>query len=114
MKKTQVILSVVALCGAFASTALAGSITSSTTIGGGTYAPSTKVGVILVSAPASYGATSAHLNGTLQYATVGGAVAAGSDPTKIVSKAYTTAPGTNTAGIPDTPTATALPSGTWN
>lgn len=112
MKKTNVILSAVALCGAFASTALAGSITSSTTIGGGTYAPSTKVGVLLVSLPASYGATSCHLNGTIEYGTVGGTGVTG-DPTKIMSKPYTSAT-TSGIGIPEAPTALALPAGTWN
>lgn len=113
MKKTNVILSAVALCGAFASTSFAGTITGSTTIGGGTYSPSAKVGINLVSAAAAYGATSAHLNGTYEYGTVGGTVAAGNDPTKILSKAFTT-PATNTVGVPEAPTAGALPSGTWN
>lgn len=112
MKKTNVILSAVALCGAFASTALAGSIISSTTIGGGTYAPSTKVGVSLVSLRTSYGATSMHLNGTIQYGTVGGTGVTG-DPTKIMSKPYTSAT-TSTVGIPETPTALALTGTGWN
>lgn len=113
MKKTNVILSAVALCGAFAATSFAADITGSTTIGGGTYSPSSKVGIKLVSAATSYGASACHVNGTLEYAT-GGGTAFGGDPTKIVSKAIPTQAATATVCAPSTPTATALPSGTWN
>jgi len=110
MKKVAVILSAAALCGLFASSSFAASITGSTTIGNGTYAPSAKVGISLVSASTSYGATSCHLSGTLEYGTGGGAGFTG-DPTKILSKAIPTQ--TGTVGTPDDPTATALPGTGW-
>ena len=118
MKKTRLILTAAALCGSFSSAAFASPtvISSSTTIGGGTFAPSTKVGLSAYSASTSYTVTSAHLSGTFQYGSGGGSAYTG-DPTKIM---YATIPSqaTNaTVGAPiPTTSATALPSpasGSW-
>ena len=102
MKKTNAILTAVALSGVFASASFAGTIISSTTIGGGVYTPSTKVGINVKSALTSYAATSAHLNGSFQYGTGGGSAYAG-DASKILQKAYTATSG-DTVGIPEVPT----------
>ncbi len=109
MKKQLILSFALILCSAAVSFAAA--ITGSTTIGSGTYSPSNKVGINIVSTATSYGATSAHLSGTFQYGTGGGTAFTG-DPTKILKKAYTAASDA-TVGAPDTPSATALPTGTW-
>lgn len=110
MKKINVILAAAAISCAFASTAFAVSITSSTTIGGGTYSPSAKVGINVISAPTSYAATSAHLNGSVQYGT-GGGTGYVNDPSKILSKAIPSQAGL-TVGTPSAPTdATTIGSG---
>lgn len=89
--------------------AFAGDITGSTTIGSGTFTPSAKVGIKLISAPGSYAATSAHVNGTFEYGTVGGTGVTG-DPSKILKKTIPAQSGT--VGVPTAPaSATALESG---
>ncbi|MDD5286003.1 MAG: hypothetical protein PHD54_09095 [Desulfuromonadaceae bacterium] len=84
---------------------------TSTTIGGGSYTPSTKVHISVVSLPASYGATSQHESGTTLYGSGGGTGFA-----KDVGKIFTQACATNPCGTsaPPAPTATDLSSGTWN
>jgi len=85
---------------------------TSTTIGGGTYNPSTKVHVKILSASSSYSASSAHESGTTGYAAGGGTGYAG-DVSKIYSKTCAANPcGTDPAVVPAS--ATALPTGTWN
>ena len=85
-------------------------ITTSTTIGGGTFTPSNKVGIKIISTTTSYAGTSAHLSGTFEYGTVGGAGVTG-DPSKILKKAWAAASGA-TIGVPTAPaSATALADG---
>jgi hypothetical protein len=69
------------------------------TIGSGTFSPSAKVMIKIISQTTSYAATSAHLNGLRAYGTVGGANVTGSynDPSKIYSKAYATTAGSGIA-----------------
>lgn len=87
-----------------ASTAMAvTSIVEESTIGNGnTFTPSAKVGIYIISSPLSYAATSCHLNGTMEYGTVGGTNTT-QDPSKIYSQAIPTQATTNTWGIPDQP-----------
>lgn len=54
---------------AFASAASAATISSSTVIGGGTYAPSAKVTIKVVATTNAYAATSQHENGKKQFGT---------------------------------------------
>lgn len=117
MKKQVLKAFLVVAIVASASTAMA--ITSFTgsavTIGNGTFSPSAKVLINIMSIPTSYAATSAHLNGLKQYATVGGANLTGTftDPSKIYSKVYATTPGSAVA-TPDTGlTATSLTGTGW-
>ncbi len=98
MKKIILTICVIVFCFAFASVTFAGSITSSTTIGGGTYAPSKNVTIKIFSSSVAYAAGSAHLNGSYEYCTVGGSNAG--DPTKIYKKASTS----TTASSPSGPT----------
>lgn len=86
---------------------------TSIAIGNGTFTPSNKVGIKIWSSASSYAASSAHLNGTFEYGTVGGTGVTG-DPSKILKKAHTTSSAESTAGygIPTAPaSATALGSG---
>ena len=91
---------VLAIAGA-ASTAMAAQTISGTcTIGAGnTFTPSAKVVIQIASIPTSYTSASAHLNGTKEYGTSGGANLAGSyaDPSKIYSRGYTTTSGSTVA-----------------
>jgi hypothetical protein len=108
MKKQLILAFMLTLCSAAA--AFAADITTSTTIGNGSFTPSNKVGIKIVSAATSYAATSAHVSGTFEYGTVGGAGVTG-DPSKILKKAYTPASGA-TVGAPTAPaSATALADG---
>lgn len=108
MKKSTIIFSLVLSLSATA--ALAADITTSTTIGGGSFTPSSKVGIKILSTATSYAATSAHVSGTFEYGTVGGAGVTG-DPSKILKKAYTN-PANATVGTPTAPaSATALADG---
>jgi hypothetical protein len=97
MKKVLILSLVLSL---YAAVAFAADITSSTVIGNGAFTPSSKVGIKLISLPSSYAATSAHVNGTFQYGTVGGSGVVG-DPSKIVKKTLPTQ--TGTVGAPDAP-----------
>lgn len=79
-------------------------INATVTIGAGnTFSPSSKVVISLASIATSYTASSAHLNGTKEYGTVGGSGLTGTnaDPSKVYSRDYTTSAGSNVA----TPTA---------
>jgi len=91
------------------------SIEGATTIGSASnsFTPSAKVGISITSLPTSYTATSAHLNGTFQYGTVGGSGTT-QDASKIFSAPIPTQSGS--IGAPTTTdSATTLPSGvTWN
>jgi hypothetical protein len=98
-KKLFLALSLVLCAG---SGAFAASITTSTVIGNGTFSPSTKVGIAILSAPTSYAATSAHLSGTFQYGTGGGSAYVG-DASKILKKAIPSQ-ASYTVGTPDAPT----------
>jgi hypothetical protein len=110
MKKTIMIALAVSL---YAAGAFAADITTSTTIGGGTFAPSTKVGISIKSAATGYAATSAHLSGKYEYGTGGGSTFTG-DSAKIVKKTIPTQASTNTVGVPTAVTAdTALPGTGW-
>lgn len=113
MKKVTVLITATALCGVFSSAAFAAvSINSTTSIGGGPYTPSTKVGISVLSAPTSYAATACHLNGSLQYGTGGGKDYT-DDPSKIKSSKIEDQASTNTVGVPKTvSSATALPTPT--
>jgi len=115
MKKINVLLAATAICFAFASTSFAApNITGSTTIGGGTYAPSAKVGVSIKSNATAYAATSAHLSGTYQYGTVGGVVVAPDDPTKIKQATIPSQTGLTVGTPTDVATAGVLPASvTW-
>lgn len=100
-----------------ASTAMATQTISGTvTIGAGnTFSPSAKVVLSVTSVATAYTATSAHLNGTKQYGTVGGANITGTytDPSKIYVADYAT-PSTATAAQPlATDSATQLVAGSW-
>lgn len=99
-----------------ATTAMATQTISGTvTIGAGnTFTPSAKVVISVTSAATSYTAASAHLNGTKQYGTVGGANITGSytDPSKIYVADYTTTAGSTVATPTSQTSATSL-SGTW-
>lgn len=91
-------------------------ISGTTTIGSGnTFTPSAKVVISVTSLPTAYTATSAHLNGTKQYGTVGGANITGTntDPSKIYVADYTTEAGSDVATPVATDSATQLPDATW-
>ncbi|OGT98678.1 MAG: hypothetical protein A2X80_01510 [Geobacteraceae bacterium GWB2_52_12] len=110
--KKRLLLSILATLVA-ASGAFAGDITGSTVIGNGSFTPSNKVGIAIISSATSYAATSAHLSGTFEYGTVGGAGVTG-DPSKILKKAYTSDSTAVTANIgqpTDPASATALADG---
>ncbi|MFZ4859277.1 MAG: hypothetical protein ACOYL3_23105 [Desulfuromonadaceae bacterium] len=99
MKRNIILAALLGLVSA--STVFAATITTSTTIGGGSFTPSAKVGINVVSLSGSYAATSAHVSGTFEYGTVGGTGVTG-DPAKILKKAYTAASGA-TVGAPTAP-----------
>lgn len=108
MKKQLIFAFMLAL--GTAASAFAADITTSTTIGNGSFTPSNKVGIKIISAATSYAATSAHVSGTFEYGTVGGAGVTG-DPSKILKKAYTATSGA-TVGTPTAPaSASALEAG---
>lgn len=102
-----------------ASTAMAvTSIVATITIGAGnTFSPSTKVGLSITSIATSYTAGSCHLNGTKEYATVGGSnltVNGYNDPSKIYTKDITTQATDNIYCVPTSQTsALALQDTTW-
>ena len=83
---------------------------TSTTIGGGSFGPSTKVHILLVSTAASYGAVSQHESGTKAYGS-GGGTGFGKD----VGKIYTADCAANPCGAsaPTGATATDLTVHTW-
>ena len=113
MKKICLILASAALCGSFASTAFATvTINSSTSIAGGNFTPSSKVGMSVTSSSTSYAVTSCHVSGTFEYGSGGGSTYTG-DPSKIMSATIPTQ--TGSVGVPTATTvATGLPTGvTW-
>jgi hypothetical protein len=100
--KSFLILAVVGSASAASATT---SINSTITIGAGnTFTPSTKVGISTSAVPTSYTAASCHLNGTKEYATIGGSnltVNANlDDPSKIYSTDIPVQSTTNTVGVP--------------
>ena len=99
-----------------ASTAMATTtITSSVTIGGGSFTPSSKVGISATASLTSYAAGSCHVSGTNEYGTVGGSGITGSfsDTSKIYYKAIPSQ-GTATVGTPTSQTsATTLQGSGW-
>jgi hypothetical protein len=113
MKKNILLSIAVVLAAATGAFGAAADITGSTSIGNGTFSPSNKVGIRIISTATSYAATSAHLSGNVQYGTVGGSGVTG-DPSKIVKQSYAADSTATTAGIgqPIAPaTALALASG---
>lgn len=114
--KTFLLLSII---GSAATAMATQTINGTVTIGGGnTFSPSAKVVISITSAPTAYTATSAHLNGTKQYGTVGGANITGTytDPSKIYVADYTTTAGSAVATPTTTTSATSLADatgGTW-
>jgi hypothetical protein len=110
MKKNLIIAILFGLMTATSASAVT-SIDASTTIGGGSFTPSSKVGIRIISTATSYAATSAHVSGTYQYGTVGGAGVTG-DPSKIVKKAIPAQSGT--VGAPENPASALALTGTWD
>jgi hypothetical protein len=95
--KALVVLTVVGSASAAMATQ---TINGTVTIGAGnTFSPSTKVVISVASIATSYTACSAHLNGTKEYATVGGTGITGTntDPSKIYARDYTTTAGSTVA-----------------
>ncbi len=91
-------------------------INGTVTIGAGnTFTPSAKVVISITSNSTSYCAGGAHLNGTKEYATVGGTGITGSftDPSKIYSKDYTTTANSTVATPTSQTSATALQGSGW-
>jgi len=115
MKKTifSSVLLLVVLASASAAMAVV-TIEGATTIGSASnsFTPSAKVGLSVTATTIAYAATSCHLNGTLQYGTVGGTGTA-KDASKIYSSAIISQTG-KTIGYPQqTDSATDLPTGSW-
>jgi len=112
------ILKVLVVVGALgcASSALAAgtSIVGTVTIGGGSFTPSSKVGLSIASQSTSYAAASAHLNGTYEYGTVGGTGLTGSytDTSKIYQGDIPSQSG-KTIGTPTQQTSATSLAGTW-
>ena len=108
---------VLAVVGASTSAMAAGTlITGIITIGAGnTFSPSTKVGISLISVPTSYSSASCHLNGTKQYATIGGSNLSGSytDASKIYTADIPSQSSTNTTGVPTSQTDATAITGSW-
>ncbi|MEI6827263.1 MAG: hypothetical protein WCK54_16845 [Desulfuromonadales bacterium] len=109
MKKNLIFATLLGLLSASTAFAVT-TIEGSTTIGGGTFTPSSKVGIKIISTATSYAATSAHVSGTYQYGTVGGSGVTG-DPSKILKKAIPTQSGT--IGAPEDPASATGLTGTW-
>lgn len=107
---------VIAVLGFAASASATTSITGITTIGSGanTFTPSAKVGISITSVPTSYVAGSCHVNGTFEYATLGGTGLTGTftDTSKIYKKAIPAQTGTVGAPTPQT-SATELQGSGW-
>ncbi|MBT0664554.1 hypothetical protein KI809_09610 [Geobacter pelophilus] len=113
MKKVITILAV--LC--FSTSALAAqSITTTTSIGGGSFTPSAKVGISITSAANSYTATSCHVSGKKEFGSAGGTGITNTltDTSKIYSKAIPAQQANATVCVPTaTNSATAGPDGAW-
>ncbi|SNB45837.1 hypothetical protein [Geobacter sp. DSM 9736] len=84
--KKPILIPTFLMASAFAASAFAVDITTSTTIGGGVFAPSKNVTLKVSATTTSYAATSQNSQGSKQFGTVGGTGVTG-DPTKILSKA---------------------------
>jgi len=103
----------------FAATASATTtITGATTIGSSanSFTPSAKVGISITSISTSYVAGSCHVNGTFEYATLGGTGITGTytDTSKIYKKDIPSQTG-KTVGTPTSQSsATALQGSDWN
>lgn len=112
MKKMMITLAILA----FSTSAYAETIDTTTQIGGGSYTPSAKVGISIMSAATAYSATACHVNGKNQYGTSGGTGITGTyaDTSKIYRA---TIPTQQTDAVVCAPTAvtaaTALPTASW-
>ncbi len=104
-----------AIVGAASAANAQSTISDTVTIGAGnTFTPSAKVVISISSIATSYTAASAHLNGTKQSGTVGGANITGTynDPSKIYTADYTTTSGSSIA-TPTAQTSASSLAGTW-
>ena len=107
---------VLAIVGAASSAMALTTISGQTTIGSGnSFTPSAKVVISISSISTSYTAGSAHLNGTNEYGTVGGANLTGTfaDPSKVYSEPYTTTAGSSVATPTSQSSATQLQGSNW-
>lgn len=100
----------------FSFSAYAGTIDSTTQIGGGSYTPSAKVGISIISAATAYSATSCHVSGKNEYGTSGGTGITGTyaDTSKIYKSTIPSQEPNATVCIPtEVTSATELPTASW-